>query len=83
MNPEQLISALRGPSNPLFAVPPQVLQRMAGDVIEPNPMSFGPNVYTDDYWKRVSQPAGYQNPAVANPIAQGVMKGTIKVLPRK
>jgi hypothetical protein len=79
-----MVAALQGQPDPamqaLFGMPHPMLQRMAGDVIEPNPMRFGPNMYTDDYWNRVSQPAGYANPAVATPLAHGYMTGKIKVL---
>ncbi len=79
-----MAQALQGQPDPamqaLFAHPAHRLQHMAGDVIEPNPMRFSPNMFTNDYWNRVSQPAGYANPATANPVAQGVMSGNIKIL---
>lgn len=40
MDTQSLISALQGPQDPLFAVPPHQLQQMAGDVV-PMPGAWG------------------------------------------
>lgn len=83
MNPQQLISALRGPQNPLFAVPPQALQRMAGQVLQFSPPGPHPVPYSDDYWNRVGQPSGY-NASNPNAFLQGMATGKIThISPRK
>lgn len=64
MDPQSLISALRGPQDPLFAVPPQRLQQMAGEVLYPPAGRFlpldpaAPWVASERYEHAQTQPSG-------------------------
>lgn len=69
----------------LFGVPPQHLQHMAGDVINPGVHYFSPGDTLADSTRRMDliqnpPPAGYANPGLANSVAQGVLSGKVKIL---
>lgn len=57
-------SALRGPQDPLFAVHPQQLQHMAGEVVRPDLQRFMPGNSLSDISRRLdmilsTQPSGW------------------------